>query len=213
MVTKQKLLNLSILTIFSLTIDSQMTLATSFQRLGDLPGGSFSSIANGISVDGSTVVGRSINANDFEAFIWDSTNGMVGLGDLPGGAFSSEAYDVSGDGSTVVGQSNSDNGSEAFIWDNTNGMRSLEDVLINDFNLDLTGWSLYQANAISDDGLIIAGSGINPDGNTEAWIATLDSTSSASVPFDFSPTWGILMVGSAFSIARFRKIKAQKDQL
>ena len=53
-------------------------------------------------------------------------------------------------------------GSEAFIWDNANGMRKLKDVLVNDFGLDLTGWTLTIARGISDDGLTIVGDGIKP---------------------------------------------------
>lgn len=58
-----------------------------FQGLGDLHGGEFSSIANGISPDGSVVVGSSRSVNGIEAFRWSEQQGMVGLGDLPGGIF------------------------------------------------------------------------------------------------------------------------------
>jgi hypothetical protein len=53
-------------------------------------------------------------------------------------------------------------------------MRSLQQVLTNDYGLDLTGWSLNRANAISADGLTVVGFGTNPNGLTEAWIASLD---------------------------------------
>jgi len=46
-------------------------------------------------------------------------------------------------------------------------------VLVDDYGLDLTGWKLWKATAISDDGLTIVGSGENPNGETEAWIAYL----------------------------------------
>lgn len=35
----------------------------------------------------------------------------------------------------------------------------------------MTGWRLTTAEAISSDGTMIVGWGINPQGNTEAWIA------------------------------------------
>lgn len=83
----------------------------------------------------------------------------------------SNAWDVSDDGSVVVGYSKTTSGNEAFIWDGDHGMRRLWDVLVNNFSLDLTDWTLTGAYGISDDGLTIVGAGINPGGNTEAWIA------------------------------------------
>jgi len=56
--------------------------------LGDLPGGSFSSYADGVSANGSVVVGYGNSANGNEAFRWTQGTGMVGLGDLSGGIFS-----------------------------------------------------------------------------------------------------------------------------
>ena len=162
--------------------------------LGDLPGGIVSSSANSISSDGSTIVGTSRGANGREAFVLDGINEMIGLGDFPGGDYSSSALDVSGDGSIVIGSGKDVNGNKAFIWDSSDGMRSLQDVLVDEFNLDLTGWNLQYARAISDDGSTIIGSGINPDGKEEAWIATLDRNESQSVlePFVF---WSYVIFG------------------
>ena len=97
---------------------------------------------------------------------------MVGLGDLPGDFFDSFALGVSGDGSVVVGRGRAAS-TRAFIWDATNGMQDLNLVLETQYDLNLTGWTLHQAWAISDDGLTIVGWGINPDGKQEAWITTL----------------------------------------
>ena len=51
-------------------------------------------------------------------------------------------------------------------------MQSVSDVLTAN-GMDLTGWTLYQATDISDDGLTIAGWGTNTSGNVEAWVANL----------------------------------------
>jgi hypothetical protein len=98
---------------------------------------------------------------------------MVGLGDLTGGSFSSQAVGISADGSTVVGQGSSASGNAAFLWDATNGMRELDQILANEFGLDLTGWTLHEAYGISDDGRTIVGYGTNPSGYGEAWLATI----------------------------------------
>jgi uncharacterized membrane protein len=98
---------------------------------------------------------------------------MVGLGDLSGGSFGSSAGGVSGDGSVVAGYSYSGSGQEAFIWDSVHGMRSLRDVLVNDYGLDLTGWSLTEATAISADGSTLVGYGTDPSGYTEAWLVQI----------------------------------------
>jgi probable HAF family extracellular repeat protein len=158
------------------------TQGTGMVGLGDLPGGSFWSNAQNVSADGSVVVGQSSGAYGYEAFRWTQGTGMIGLGFLPVGGFSvSAATGVSADGSVVVGHSGS---GEVFIWNSTQGMRSLREILTNDYGLNLTGWTLTGTGTtrISADGLTIVGSGTNPSGNTEAWIARLNPQNNPSVP-------------------------------
>ncbi len=140
--------------------------------LGDLAGGSFQSAAEGTSADGSVVVGFSNSGSGTEAFRWTASGGMVGLGHLVGRSVTSIARGTSADGSVVVGFSNGGGGQEPFVWDETNGMRGLMQVLM-DQGIDLTGWSLDRAEGVSADGLTIVGTGRNPLGDTEAWIATI----------------------------------------
>jgi uncharacterized membrane protein len=132
--------------------------------LGYLPGGS-SSDAFGLSADGSTIVGYSI-----EAFLWTSRGGMVGLGVTPTGQ--SEALAVSADGKVVVGDDLSGYGG-AWIWTQGGGMRDVADVLTHDYGLNLAGWTLNDATGVSADGTTIVGDGTDPNGNTAAWIATI----------------------------------------
>ncbi|GJM24275.1 MAG: hypothetical protein DHS20C16_06900 [Phycisphaerae bacterium] len=166
--------------------------------LGDLPGGSFFSGAADISADGSVISGTGRSASGVEAFRWTAEGGMVGLGDLPGGSFRSIATDASADGSVVVGHANSETGHEAFIWDQFNGMRSVHDLLVNELSIDLTGWSFIGATDVSADGMTIVGSGINPDGFIEAWIATIPEPSSL-----------ILLAASGVAVAQRRRSKRQ----
>jgi probable HAF family extracellular repeat protein len=139
--------------------------------------------AEGVSADGSVVVGYSISVDpgwDEKAFRW-TADGATCLENLPDGE-DSRAYGVSANGSVVVGcvinyivfdLNKFSYCDGAFIWDSINGRRRLKDVLTDQYGLDLTGWSLNSANAISGDGKTIAGDGTNPAGKTEAWIANI----------------------------------------
>ena len=133
--------------------------------LGFPPLGCYGTIADDVSADGQVV--------RIGAVLWTAGAGLVTLGDLPGGPVRTQARALSGDGTVVVGSSWSEAGAEAFVWDATNGMRSLRALLVDQHELDLTGWTLMSANGVSDDGQTIVGTGVNPDGHTEGWIATL----------------------------------------
>lgn len=194
------------------------TEETGVVGVGDLPGGVFFSRAADVSADGSVIVGRSASANSSvsgqignfsgtEAFVWTEETGILGISDLPGGGFFSRAFGVSGDGSIVVGQSEGFRGQEPFIWDRVNGIRPLLDVLIDDLGLDLTGWTNLVAQDISDDNSTVIGFGLNPDGNTEGWIARL-TPASVTVPerssvFSQLAIFGVISVASALK----RKLK------
>ncbi len=146
------------------------TEATGMVGLGDFPGGYTNSLGFGVSPHGSVVVGRgysgAFDLGTHEAFRWTPQSGLVPLGFAPGDDWSI-AYAVSEDGNTIVG----DNANHAIIWDPVHGMRRLRDVLIIDYGLDLTGWELTSARSLSADGDTIVGSGVNPAGQYEAWIA------------------------------------------
>jgi probable HAF family extracellular repeat protein len=159
------------------------TTESGMQDLGSLPGGDgvHGTVAHGVNADGSVVVGWS---GAPEAFRWTSAGGMQGLGHLSG-ISKSAALGVSGDGSIIVGSSfrsfsfDPPNG-VAFIWDTAHGMRDLRHVLVSDYGLDLAGWQLSAAHAISADGRTIVGTGAH-NGTTEAWIATIPEPSSLTL--------------------------------
>lgn len=150
-----------------------------FIDLGPVSAGS-GSVAHAVSADGSVVVGLAETTST--AFRWSEAAGMIDLGALPGGGRSC-AFGASADGSIVVGQSDSDCGQEAFIWDPVHGMRSLRRLLMSQMKLDgpLRHWKLRAATAVSYDGSIIVGCGINSSGNGEGWIARLGQKSSAEI--------------------------------
>ncbi len=132
-----------------------------------LSGSSQNAAANAISSDGEVIVGGSAG----HPFRWTAAEGIVALGG------SGAASAVSSDGSVIVGYSSIG----AFVWDETSGRRDLYGLLSNDFGLDLTGWTLSSARGVSGDGLTIVGTGINPDGNTEGWIATIPEPTSLAL--------------------------------
>ena len=112
--------------------------------------------AKGVSADGSVSVGYGIDNNGREtAFRWDQAGGLLSLGTLgtESHMMGSIANSVSGDGLAVVGES----ANQAFIWSAANGMQSLQTILTNQ-GIDLSGWNLSTATAISLDGSTIVGS-------------------------------------------------------
>ncbi len=95
-----------------------ISCVNSLTLIGILPGGGgFASTAQGVSTDGSVVVGSSeVNGHSgAHAFRWTSA-GMVDLGTL--GGTSSQANAVNADGAVVVGFSNitGNTGEHAFRW-------------------------------------------------------------------------------------------------
>lgn len=107
----------------ALAVAPNASSAASFTGLGDLAGGSFSSLAFGVSADGATIVGRSRSASGNEAFLWTESDGMqeldvvlAALGvDLTGWTLR-EARGISDDGTTIVGYGTNPSGfTEAWI--------------------------------------------------------------------------------------------------
>lgn len=132
-----------------------------FEGLGDLPGGSFSSTATGVSADGSVVVGHGVSEIGIEAFRWRNSE-MLGLGHLPERTLFSQAYGVSAEGAIIVGysgHSTPEGGNEAFRWEDGE-MEGLG---------DLPGGYFGSAGlGVSDDGTVVIGSSFSEE-NREAF--------------------------------------------
>jgi uncharacterized membrane protein len=105
--------------------------------------------ANGVSADGSIIVGRGVvpgpagSNSPLQAFIL-SADGLIGLGDFTGSTYaSSEANAVSHDGRIVVGQAAAPGGgsTQGFRWTQASGLVSLG--------------AGYVPHAVTDAGMIV----------------------------------------------------------
>ncbi len=102
-----------------------------------------------------TAVNGDATATSYVAVGW----GYDGLHDLGG----SEANDDGVDGTDLS--------REALLW-TPSGVQNIE-TLAASLGLNLTGWDLQEATGISDNGRVIVGNGINPQGRSEGWIVGL----------------------------------------
>jgi uncharacterized membrane protein len=126
---------------------------------------------------------------------------LVSLG-TPVDSLYSLATDVSDSGQFIVGEYEPlANTYAAFIWDGTNGFRSLQSVLVNDYGVDLTGWVLESAAAISGDGTSITGFGLY-NGVHTGWVV------SGIVAVPEPHMWGMLSGALALLAIVLRRRKA-----
>lgn len=152
--------------------------------LGNLPGGK-NSWGMVVSDDGLVIGGYDTIGTEIEAFRWTEAGGMTGLG------FEGIPYGISADGEVIVGCADASAlglpppagfarecgvqfvDSEAFLWSGMSGFHFLRDLIEEIVGTDLTGWRLWTASAVSDDGLVLTGIAIDPDGVMRAFIADL----------------------------------------
>ena len=158
------------------------TMGVGMQPLGFLPGES-QSTATAVSADGSVVAGLS----GLSAFRWTEGTGIEAIGNfVPSG--------ISADGNLIVGTS-MDAVPVATIWSSATGAQSLQSYLASKFSLELPGWqSLTDVVAISDDGLTVAGNGINADGLSEPYLAKLNAAVRTSGEIELSGPVSLFLV-------------------
>jgi probable HAF family extracellular repeat protein len=164
------------------TPPARWTSSGGWVSLGKLPSsGFFDGNATDVSADGSVIVGKARGASfGYEPFRWTLSGGMVSLGQSSSfNVLGVSATGVSADGNIIVGTDSSDSfHTKAFLWNRSVGMVNLQSYLIAQGVAGLAGWTLTDALDVSADGQTIVGSGIDPLGNSEAWIATIPEPSS-----------------------------------
>jgi uncharacterized membrane protein len=151
------------------------------------PGGGFSPLAVPAANQNPHVFGISPNSNYINGFtaptgggtargiVWDAARTPTLLDALsPDGE--SYAQSVSNSGLVVGSAEDAPNDFHATIWRNSTQPQKLRDYLAQEHGLaqQLQGWTLYEATAVSADGLTIAGYGQAPDGTYQGWVARLD---------------------------------------
>src|SRR5205085_3317134 len=111
----------------------------------------------------------------YPAFIWTSAAGKLDIGTL--GGTHSIAYDINSTGH-VVGTSELVSGaSRAFIWHDDDGDGVADPGEMKDLNTltpPSSNWTLQEARSINNGGQIV-GFGLNPSGETHAFLLTPDN--------------------------------------
>ncbi len=163
-----------------------------------------------ISGNGQVVVGRD---EALSGFRWEggTITTLLGIGGWgPGNA---DPLAVSYDGSVIVGGSPwltipieydpnnppPEPGPDAYIWTEEDGAVWLQDLFANEYGFDLTGWTLVNACAISNDGLTIAGNAYHDDGLggdpvLQGWVTHISEPTTAA----------LLLIGLAGLVRRRR---------
>jgi hypothetical protein len=137
----------------------------------------------------------------YRGFRWTEQLGIVALPDLPGIGPPAIAEAISGDGRVIVGGAYSGDSLAAFAWDEFHGSRSIA-ALLTSQGVDLDGFDLGIARAVSADGLTIAGQGVPNDSNIfQAWVARLDAGTFVPEPGALS----LLSISAALLCLRFRR--------
>lgn len=156
----------------------------------------YPSAASKISQDGLAVVGwaafEEVPRDGQRAAVrWSLADGRM-LVLHPDKDFESYSTGVSADGRRVVGSYQHRQGGikNSFVWDESGELKDLQDWLMDlGLGSDLAGWSSLRASDISADGLTIVGNGLNPDGELEAFVATVPE------PGAFSLVTALLLTG------------------
>jgi len=149
---------LTLLTLIVLAAPPTVSSQSSFQGVGDLPGGVFQSHAWDVSGDGTIVVGRSVSTDNHTlAFRWVDTLGIMALDptieDTGIHAFN-EASAISFDGTTIVGSTLlGGNGRQPMSWTASGGLKGRGLYT----NIDPNKYQDGRATGVSSDGSKMVG--------------------------------------------------------
>jgi uncharacterized membrane protein len=141
-----------------------------------------------ISQDGQKIAGE-IFAGSSVASLWTFGQELQVLG--PPAPESTLVEDISLDGSVIVGRGNGISSFDnSYVWTSQGGFFSIEEYFLQS-GMDIAGWVIESAQAISADGNVIAGYG-KYNGVTQAFVASVPEPSSLSL---LLAGGAVLMVG------------------
>lgn len=168
------------------------TPSTGTQLFGNYPGAASTSVRS-VSADGRYIIGSYTSDGLVSVgYRWSADEGFESLG--PSSLVRLASIACSANGSVIVGYGELPDGhGRPFVWTEGQGMQDLFTILLS-AGLPVAGWKELEAHAISADGLTIAGDGINPDGEHEAWIAAIPGPGVA----------GVFLVSAVFMVRRHR---------
>jgi hypothetical protein len=157
-----------------------------------------------ISFDGSAIAGVGWREGTGLPLIWTEETG-TGILPLLESYVGGWASDMTADGAWIVGSvftkekivptlGPDDFGQQQAVFWKDGNVHNLQTWLTQNHNLgdELAGWSLISANAISADGRVIAGVGINPSGHFQGWV--VDLSPAAVVP---EPATSMMLLAAA----------------
>jgi probable HAF family extracellular repeat protein len=132
--------------------------------------------ALGVNRDGSVIVGTGAGAKGNEAWRWTAATGVQSIGIIGTGSFFDRGYafGVSDDGTLVGGASGAGPQRQAVVWTPQSGMILLTDFLAQRGIAVPAGWSLNSVTAVSGDGLVLGGWGIDPNSAVNSFVIELD---------------------------------------
>lgn len=126
------------------------------------------SYAFAVNADGAVIAGHGMTTQGVRALRWENGE-PLSLGVVPG-CTASYGVAVNGEGTRIAGYCNHPGNNIAFLWTPAAGMVDLNAYLPT-LGLDLSGWTLHQALAISPDGAALAGFG-RLNGEFRGWVIT-----------------------------------------
>jgi hypothetical protein len=140
--------------------------------LGSIPGYPVGGTAKAVTPDGQTVVGYSTVTTGYDIFRWRAETGMVAAHSP---FFAPVVNSATSDGEIAVGTYIA----QAFAWRDGFGTVLLNDILHNQYGIDLHNFDLEYANGISGDGRTLVGYGWDYSigaNHQFAWYVHLDSS-------------------------------------